>query len=139
MTAGPTSGWPEQTAPRLPPFALWLKNGYGSAGNHDPKAPASCDGERREDFEIGGAILRHEPRTARDTAEIAGHFHPKASLSAGGYRFSGRCFCASDDLLLPAFGAYAGGLSCTAPAIRSLHKENPRIFMLHASKIWRVT
>ncbi len=109
------------------------------SGNHDAQAPAFCDGEKRAELEIEGVILRHEPAVARSAPEIAGHFHPKVSVPAGGYRFSGRCFCVSDDLLImPAFGAYAGGLSCNGAAIRGLHKAEPRIFMLHASKLWRV-
>jgi uncharacterized protein len=108
-------------------------------GNHDPEAPEFCDGERRFDLEIEGINLRHEPNAVREMPEIAGHFHPKASVPAVGHRFSGRCFCISDDLLImPAFGAYTGGLHCAAKELRSLHRAEPKIFMLHASKIWRV-
>ena len=108
-------------------------------GNHDPEAPEFCGGERRDELPIEGVILRHEPHAVRDAPEIAGHFHPKASVRGGGQRFSGRCFCVSDDLLIvPAFGAYAGGLHCAAKELRSLHRAEPKIFMLHASKIWRV-
>ena len=108
-------------------------------GNHDPEAPEFCDGDRRGDLQIEGVTLRHEPDAVRNTPEITGHFHPKASIPAGGHRFSGRCFCVSDDLLImPAFGAYTGGLHCTAKELRSLYRTEPKIFMLHASKIWRV-
>ena len=108
-------------------------------GNHDPEAPEFCDGERRGDLRIEGVILHHEPNAVRVTPEIAGHFHPKASVPAAGRRFSGRCFCISDDLLImPAFGAYTGGLNCGAHELRSLHRAEPKIFILHASKIWRV-
>ncbi len=110
------------------------------SGNHDPEAPAFCEGERRAELEIEGVTLRHEPCAARSKPEIAGHFHPKASVPAIGHRFSGRCFCISHDLvIMPAFGAYAGGLSCDAPALRGLHNGQPQIFMLHASKLWRVS
>lgn len=112
---------------------IWL------GGNHDPEAPAFCGGEARAEIQLGGVTLRHEPAAARERPQIAGHLHPKASVPAGGYRFSGPCFCVSEDLLImPAFGAYAGGLSCRSPAIRSLHKSEPKLFMLHASKLWRV-
>ncbi len=108
-------------------------------GNHDPETPAFCDGERRAEYEIGGVILRHEPRATRGAPEIAGHFHPKASVGAGGARLGGRCFCVSDDLLImPAFGAYAGGMAWQSRALLSLHRGPPKIFMLHASKLWRV-
>ncbi len=112
---------------------LWL------GGNHDPEAPAFCGGETASQTGIGGAILRHEPAVTRTAPHIVGHLHPKASVPAGGCRFSGPCFCVSEDLLImPAFGAYAGGLSCRSRAIRSLLKSEPRLFMLHASKLWRV-
>ncbi len=112
---------------------IWL------AGNHDPEIPAIFGGETVPEIEIGGVILCHAPAAARTAPQIVGHIHPKASVPAGGYRFSGPCFCVSRDLLImPAFGAYAGGLSCFTPAIRSLHKSEPKIYMLHAKKIWRV-
>ena len=108
-------------------------------GNHDPQVPAFCGGEARAAVETGGVILRHEPGAEDGTAGIAGHLHPKASVPAGGHRFSGPCFCVWDSLLvMPAFGAYAGGLSCRSAAIRSLRSAEPRLFMLHASKVWRL-
>jgi DNA ligase-associated metallophosphoesterase len=110
------------------------------SGNHDPEAPEFCRGERRRYLPINGVTLRHEPSADREAPEIAGHFHPKASVPAVGHRFSGRCFCISDDLLImPAFGAYTGGLHCAAKELRSLHRADPKIFMLYASKIWRVS
>jgi len=108
-------------------------------GNHDPEVPAFCGGKTCAGLETGGVLLRHELLASRSAAQIAGHLHPKVNVPAGGYRFSGPCFCVSEDLfIMPAFGAYAGGLSCSSPAIRSLHGPDPRIFMLHASKLWRV-
>jgi DNA ligase-associated metallophosphoesterase len=112
---------------------IWL------GGNHDPEIPAFCGGETLSQIEIAGIVLRHEPAAARAAPRIVGHLHPKASVPAGGYRFSGPCFCVSDDLLImPAFGAYAGGLSCRSRPVRSLLKSEPKLFMLHASKVWRV-
>ncbi len=108
-------------------------------GNHDPETPEFCHGARRWDLRIEGVILRHEPNAVREAPEIAGHFHPKASIPAGGHRVSGRCFCVADDLLImPAFGAYTGGLHHTAKELRSLYRAEPKIFMLHASKLWRL-
>jgi hypothetical protein len=39
---------------------------------------------------------------------------------------------------MPAFGAYAGGLHCRDLAIRSLFDVEPRIYMIHAKKLWRI-
>ncbi len=93
---------------------IWL------GGNHDPETPAFCGGRTFSQIEIAGAVLRHEPDAIRTAPQIVGHLHPKASVPAGGYRFSGPCFCVSDDLLImPAFGAYAGGLhAAPAPSAR---------------------
>ncbi|MFT4079032.1 ligase-associated DNA damage response endonuclease PdeM [Rhodomicrobium sp.] len=114
-------------------------------GNHDPDAPDFCEGVRVMDLRVDGVVLRHEPDkahqpgTKRVTPEIVGHFHPKARLNAGSASFSGPCFCVSDDLMiLPAFGTYTGGLSCSAPVLRALHGNEPRLFMLHGDKVWRV-
>ncbi|MGO8780708.1 MAG: ligase-associated DNA damage response endonuclease PdeM [Rhodomicrobium sp.] len=112
---------------------IWL------TGNHDPEIPAFCGGETVAEIAIGGVILCHAPAANRAAPQIVGHIHPKASVPAGGSRFSGPCFCVSHDLLImPAFGAYAGGVSCLTPAIRSLHRSEPKVYMLHAKKIWRV-
>jgi uncharacterized protein len=111
---------------------LWL------GGNHDPKMPDFCGGETLSEISLGGAILRHEPAQACAGPQIVGHLHPKASVPAGGYRFSGPCFCVTEELLImPAFGAYAGGLSCSSRAIRALLKSEPRLYMRHAGKLWR--
>ena len=108
-------------------------------GNHDPDVPPYCGGQTLPEFKAGPVTLRHEPGLLRTGAQIAGHLHPKVSVPAGGYRFSGRCFCVWDGLVvLPAFGAFAGGLSCADPAIRSLDGQSPKLFMLHAAKVWRV-
>jgi len=108
-------------------------------GNHDPETPEFCGGARLPELGLDGIVLRHEPSAKRSAPEIVGHFHPKARLSTGGGGLSGPCFCVSDDLLiLPAFGAYTGGLSCAAPVLRALHKSEPRLYMLHGEKVWRV-
>ncbi len=108
-------------------------------GNHDPEAPAFCGGERRDEVELEGMVLRHQPRSGSGLPQAVGHFHPKVSVGRDGHRFSGRCFCLSDEvMIMPAFGAYAGGLSVNDPALRGLHTSDPRVFMLHRSKIWRI-
>ncbi|GGF48220.1 metallophosphatase [Aliidongia dinghuensis] len=92
------------------------------AGNHDP-APGPALGGRivPDALRLGPLTLRHE--AARDTApgELSGHFHPKAGISIHGRRLTCRCFVADDRrVILPAFGAYAGGLDVRDPAIADL-------------------
>jgi len=108
-------------------------------GNHDPEVPGFCGGSLFPELRLGGIVFRHEPVRDAEEAQIAGHYHPKTSVSAGSYRFSGRCFSVSEQMIvMPAFGAYTGGLSCSDPVLAGLHRSAPQLFMLHASKIWRV-
>lgn len=90
-------------------------------GNHDPAPPKRFGGEVALAKRIGRLIFRHEPAPGLATGEIAGHLHPCARVrtDVGGQRR--RCFATDGArLILPAFGAYAGGLNVLDPAIRSL-------------------
>ncbi|MBN9006636.1 MAG: ligase-associated DNA damage response endonuclease PdeM [Rhizobiales bacterium] len=80
------------------------------AGNHDPALPSDLGGAVASEVAIGGIVFRHEPTGT--AGEIAGHLHPKARVSTRGRSMERRCF-ASDGAraIMPAFGAYAGGLS----------------------------
>nr|WP_252727054.1 ligase-associated DNA damage response endonuclease PdeM [Paracoccus sp. C2R09] len=83
-------------------------------GNHDPgpicpRLPGAAVAQ------IDGIpALRHE---AAQGPDISGHYHPCVRL--GGTRR--RCFLLGDGhLILPAFGAYTGGLPVDDPALRAL-------------------
>ena len=80
------------------------------AGNHDPVPAAGIGGSFEAALAIGALVFRHEPTGAK--GEIAGHLHPVARVGGRDYMVSRRCF-ASDGtrLIMPAFGAFAGGLN----------------------------
>jgi DNA ligase-associated metallophosphoesterase len=80
------------------------------SGNHDPALPPDLGGVVASEVAVGAIAFRHEPTGA--FGEIAGHLHPKARVSTRGRSMERRCF-ASDGVcaVMPAFGAYAGGLS----------------------------
>ncbi|WP_136442885.1 ligase-associated DNA damage response endonuclease PdeM [Pacificoceanicola onchidii] len=79
-------------------------------GNHDP-GPVSLGGAHRDALVIGPLTFRHIASEA--TGEVSGHYHPKARLSARGKSLSRPCFLVDQKrLILPAFGAYTGGLFC---------------------------
>lgn len=90
------------------------------AGNHDPTPPEALGGTVRDALEIDGLTLRHcAVETA--SAELSGHYHPKAFVTARGKRVWRGCFVEDGRrLVLPAFGAYAGGLDVTDPAFAPL-------------------
>lgn len=84
---------------------IWIE------GNHDAAAPAALGGRALPELTLGPLTFRHEPTPGAAAGEVAGHLHPKAAVVVKGRRAVRRCF-ASDGmrLVLPAFGALAGGL-----------------------------
>src|SRR3989440_7836759 len=80
------------------------------SGNHDPVLPSDLGGLVASQVAIGPVVFRHEPTGA--SGEIAGHLHPKARVSTRGRSMERRCFaCDGERAVMPAFGAYTGGLS----------------------------
>jgi uncharacterized protein len=80
------------------------------SGNHDPALPPNLGGVVAHEVAIGPIVFRHEPTGA--AGEIAGHLHPKARVSTRGRSMERRCFaCDGERAVMPAFGAYTGGLS----------------------------
>jgi len=90
-------------------------------GNHDPAPDSRLGGRIVPEAQVDGVILRHEAMAGEATPEISGHFHPKLRMSHRGRAVSRRCFLrGARKLILPAFGAFTGGLDAGAPALRSL-------------------
>ena len=87
-------------------------------GNHDAGFADHCGGRVEEECEVGGVILRHEAVASDPRPEMSGHYHPKLRLSLKGRSVSRRCFVASETkLILPAYGAFTGGLDAGHPEI----------------------
>jgi DNA ligase-associated metallophosphoesterase len=106
------------------------------AGNHDPAPPLQLGGIVQEELILGPLHFRHIAAAGASPGEISGHFHPKAALSWRGRRLGGRCFVGDDRrLILPAFGAYAGGLDVRDPAIAGLFGQRVRIHILGQSRL----
>src|ERR1700730_18795450 len=80
------------------------------SGNHDPALPSDLGGVVASEVAIGPIISRHEPTGV--FGEIAGHLHPKARVPTRGRTMERRCFASDGErAVMPAFGAYTGGLS----------------------------
>jgi DNA ligase-associated metallophosphoesterase len=82
------------------------------AGNHDPDiAPGLAGGSAAQALTLGPLVFRHEPKPGPSPSEIAGHLHPVARISRRGQTLTRRCFATDGArLVMPAFGAYTGGL-----------------------------
>lgn len=94
---------------------LWI------LGNHDPAPPARFAAESETEARIGALLFRHEPSPGAAPGEIAGHLHPCARVASEGRILRRRCFAAGDDrLVMPALGAYTGGLNVLDEAFAPL-------------------
>lgn len=114
-----------ETVVRLAAGRRWI----WIAGNHDP-GPVDLTGEHREEFRQDGLTFRHIADPGRGP-DISGHHHPKAILQARGRRIARRCFARdASRLILPAFGAYTGGLDVTDPAMTGLLNEDAEVLLL---------
>jgi len=95
------------------------------SGNHDPVIDGCFGGMVTDVLALNGLVLRHEPSAKIDACnEIAGHLHPAAKLRRHGTSIRRRCFIGTPaQLILPAFGAYTGGLNILDPAFEWLLTE----------------
>jgi len=128
-------GVERETLARLGRAAEWI----WIAGNHDPAPPPWLGGRVAEEVAIGGLVFRHEPSPGRAAGEIAGHLHPCKSLTRRGRSLRKRCFVSDGSrLLMPAFGAYAGGLDVREEAVRLLFGEFFLAYLLGARRVYAI-
>jgi DNA ligase-associated metallophosphoesterase len=112
---------------------------YWICGNHDPHLPASVNGTVCATLSIRGITLRHEP-SSNGAREITGHLHPVARISRRGAVLRRRCFATDGHrLVMPAFGAYAGGLNVLDEAFDELFvKHRLEAWMMGRSDVYPV-
>lgn len=93
-------------------------------GNHDPEPPARFAGAVETALRVGGLFFRHEPQLRAEAGEIAGHLHPVARVRTQSRTMRRRCFVTDGArLVMPAFGAYAGGLNVLDEAFAPLFAD----------------
>lgn len=101
---------------------IWIE------GNHDP-GPLEFGGSHRAEVAIGELTFRHIA-TPDAEAEVTGHYHPKASLSLRGRVLTRACFLYdATRLILPAYGAYTGGLRSSDSALAMLMQPDARAIL----------
>lgn len=120
---------------------LWVE------GNHDRRALEQADadalgrlpGRVLDALALGGLHLIHEPSPTARPGEVAGHLHPAVRVAAHGRGVRRPCFVTDGRrLLLPAFGAFTGGLSVRDPAVADLFETPPLIAALGRDKVHAV-
>jgi DNA ligase-associated metallophosphoesterase len=106
-------------------------------GNHDPAPPDGLPGEACAEHRLGNLVFRHQAHAGRVSGEISGHFHPKASVAVRGANITRPCFIADGyRLMLPAIGAYTGGLDVTDSAIAAHFPRGGRVFLLGRERLY---
>ena len=106
-------------------------------GNHDPTPPDGLGGQAVTIFAAGPMVFRHEAVAIPDAGEVVGHHHPKATVQARVGPVCRPCFVFDGRrLMMPAFGAYTGGLDVRDPAIRRLFPCGGRVFLLGKDRLF---
>lgn len=92
-------------------------------GNHDPDPPQHLGGRAMSVLRSEELVFRHEPTHERN--EISGHLHPVAKVAGRAGTIRSRCFIASPArLIMPAIGAYTGGLNILHDAVTRLFPDH---------------
>ncbi len=112
---------------------VWL------TGNHDPVLPAEIGGAVAQEIALGPLTLTHIP-AAGAQGQIAGHLHPVATIVRRGRKVRRKCFAGnSGRLIMPALGAYTGGLSVWAEPFAELFADGKfTAWMLGRDRIHKV-
>ena len=93
-------------------------------GNHDP-GPVELGGTHKRRLNLGPLHFRHIAERLAKPGEVTGHYHPKATLSLRGRALTRPCFLLDDTrLILPAYGAFTGGLHSHDPVLTGLMAAN---------------
>ncbi len=112
------------------------------SGNHDPLPPQGVRGPAVDEWRHGPFRFVHEAARRGDSrghsgVEICGHHHPKARVRTRAGWISRACFVAGPErLMLPAFGAYTGGLDVAHPAIARLFPGGGQAYLLGRDRVF---
>lgn len=112
---------------------LWI------LGNHDPAPPARFAARAETETRIGPLLFRHEPKEGPVAGEIAGHLHPCARIASEGRILRRRCFASNGErVVMPAMGAYAGGLNVLDEAFAPLF-ESATAWVMGAEGVYPIS
>ena len=110
-----------------------------AVGNHDADGPRALPGSVVDEAAIAGLTFRHEPLPGAQPGEVAGHLHPAARVTSGRASVRRRCFVTDGArLVLPAFGAFTGGLNILDAAFAPLFGTPPLAAALGRGRVHAV-
>ncbi len=107
-------------------------------GNHDQASALQLGGECAPEAAVGPLVFRHEPKRGRAAAgELSGHLHPVARVTTRVKRLRRRCFVSDGArCVLPAFGAYTGGLDVFDDAFAGLFPRGFQAYLLGRDRVY---
>lgn len=122
---------------RLTALTVRAEDWVWVTGNHDPEPPEGFGGRIVDELALGPLTFRHEAVPGA-VGELSGHLHPVAAVLVPGRRVRERCFAFDGaKLILPAFGAFTGGLNVLDPAISGLLAKPFEVHLLARGKVHR--
>lgn len=112
---------------------LWI------TGNHDEVLPEGIGGRIALEVAMGPLTLRHEPQVGPSAGELAGHLHPCAIVRTRMRNMRRRCFVGDGRrLILPAFGAFTGGLEIFDEAFAGMFEGAPTAWVLGRDRVYEI-
>lgn len=106
-------------------------------GNHDPDPPARFSGAVERTMRLGRLIFRHESVKRPEPGEIAGHYHPVAKVRVETRAIRRRCFATDGErMIMPAYGAYAGGLNILDEAYDGVFRKDLTVWILSGAGVY---
>jgi DNA ligase-associated metallophosphoesterase len=133
---GPERLSPEdrETLSRLQEGRRWI----WITGNHDRSISGTVGGEVATEWRLADVVLRHEPTTGPEP-EIAGHLHPVGKVVMRGRSVRRRCFVSDGQrMVMPAFGAYTGGLNVCEAAFQPLFPSEFEAHLIGTERLYRI-
>jgi DNA ligase-associated metallophosphoesterase len=113
-----------------------VKEWWWISGNHDPMTNLPFPGHVAPSVDVHGLHLTHGDHPLPPKPCLLGHFHPKDSTKLLGRKITGPCFAWNHDrMVLPAFGAYTGGLDVNNPTLQVMLGPSAWIGLVHGRTV----
>ena len=105
-------------------------------GNHDPLPPEGFGGRFEAEYDAGPLVFRHQAIARRRGRNLRAPPSEGRHPARGCVGHPALLRLRSRRLMMPAFGAYAGGLDVRDPPIARLFPRGGRVFLLGRERLF---
>ena len=110
---------------------IWVK------GNHDNNFKY-VNIKTYTSYKLKNFIFSHIS-DKKNKLEISAHYHPKVTFTFKGTKVSKPCFLiAKEKIILPAYGAYTGGLNISSDIYKNVFLNDYQIYALGNTKVLKI-